>query len=528
MAFDLAAILQAWSWWWYSNNHNNKLAKTVLTFSRFILTILWCISTKRKSRLPPGPRGLPFVGNLPFLDPDLPLYFAKLTSKYGPIFKLKLGAKICVVIGSAATAKEVLKVKDSIFANRDPPASAAVINYGGYDIVWAPCGPGWRMLRTIWIREVFNKSKLDALYGIRRREVLQTVTDIYSKVNTPINIHQQMFLTMLNVLTSMMWGGTLKAEERRTIGQEFRQVVDEVVELLGKPNVSDVFPVLARFDIQGVERQMKRLSLWFDRILDSIINQRIKFNQAKGEGSSSKDNEDILEVLLRLIKKQDPKMPFTMTHLKALFENIVVGGTDTTSVTAEWAMAEMMKHPDIMNKVQEELEKVVGRNNQVEEYHILKLHYLNAVVKETLRLHPVGPLLIPHRSSESCVVAGYTVPKDTQVFVNAWAIQRGPEIWENPLEFQPERFLRGASKWDYSGNDFSYIPFGSGRRICPGISLVERMLPYVLASLVHLFEWQLPEGTDLELSGRFGILLKKTTPLIAIPVPRFSDPKLYL
>ncbi|KAF6166239.1 hypothetical protein GIB67_031023 [Kingdonia uniflora] len=202
-------------------------------------------------------------------------------------------------------------------------------------------------------------------------------------------------------------------------------------------------------------------------------------------------------------------------------QNIVVAGPDTISITIEWVMTEIMKHPNIMKEVHKELEKVVGRNTQVEEYHTPKLHYLNAVVKETLRLHPVGPILIPHRSSESCIVGGYTIPKDTNVHVNVWAIQRDPEIWENPLEFKPERFLSGTGKSDCSGNDFTYMPFGSGRRVCAGISLVERMLPHVLASMLHLFEWRLPEGTDLDLTEKFGIVMKKATPLIAIPVPRW-------
>ncbi|KAF6152600.1 hypothetical protein GIB67_013047 [Kingdonia uniflora] len=161
------------------------------------------------------------------------------------------------------------------------------------------------------------------------------------------------------------------------------------------------------------------------------------------------------------------------------------------------------------------------------ESHIPKLYYLNAAVKETLCVHPVVPLLVSRRPSESCIMAGYTIPIGTQVFINAWVIQRDPQFWGNPLEFQPERFLRGTSKWDYSGTDFQYIPFGSGRRICTGIFLVERKVPYLIGPLLHLFEWQLAEGTDLDLTEKFGVVLKKVTPLIAIPVPRFSDPKLY-
>lgn len=205
---------------------------------------------------------------------------------------------------------------------------------------------------------------------------------------------------------------------------------------------------------------------------------------------------------------------------------MVVGGTDTTSNTVEFALAEMMNKPQIMKKAQQELDTIVGKNNIVEESHIQKLPYLNAVMKEVLRLHPVLPLMVPHCPSETRVISGYTVPKGARVFVNVWGIHRDPSIWENPLDFLPERFLGGV-KGDYSGNDFNYFPFGSGRRICAGIAMAERMVMFSLASLVHSFEWKMAEGEKLDLTEKFGIVLKKKVPLVAIPTPRLSYPALY-
>ena len=204
---------------------------------------------------------------------------------------------------------------------------------------------------------------------------------------------------------------------------------------------------------------------------------------------------------------------------------MVVGGTDTTSNTVEFAMAEIMNNPEVMRKTQQELEAVVGKDNIVEELHIHNLPYLHAVMKETLRLHPALPFLVPHCPSETCIVGGYTIPKGSQVFVNVWAIQRDPSIWENPLNFDPKRFL--DSKWDYSGSDFSYFPFGSGRRICAGTAMAERMMMYSLAILLHSFDWKLPQGEKLDLTEKFGIVLKKKIPLVAIPTPRLSDPSKY-
>ena len=203
----------------------------------------------------------------------------------------------------------------------------------------------------------------------------------------------------------------------------------------------------------------------------------------------------------------------------------MVGGTDTSSNTIEFAMAEIMNKPEVMRKTQQELEAVVGKDNIVEESHIHKLPYLHAVMKETLRLHPALPLLVPHCPSETCTVGGYTIPKGSRIFVNVWAIQRDPSIWENPLNFDPERFLN--SKWDYSGNDFYYFPFGSGRRICAGTAMAERMVIYSLATLLHSFDWNLPQGEMLDITEKFGIVLKKKIPLVAVPTPRLSDPSMY-
>lgn len=197
---------------------------------------------------------------------------------------------------------------------------------------------------------------------------------------------------------------------------------------------------------------------------------------------------------------------------------MVVGGTETTSNTVEFALAEMMNRPETIKKAQQELEEIVGKDNIVEEFHIQKLPYLQAVMKEVLRLHPALPLMVPHCPSESTVVGNYTIPRGARVFVNVWAIHRDPTIWENPVEFLPERFLNGNG--DYSGNDFNYLPFGSGRRICAGMPMAERMAMFSLASLLHYFDWDLPMGMKLDLSEKFGIVLKKKMPLIAILKPR--------
>ncbi|MBA0609618.1 hypothetical protein Godav_021638 [Gossypium davidsonii] len=190
-------------------------------------------------------------------------------------------------------------------------------------------------------------------------------------------------------------------------------------------------------------------------------------------------------------------------------------------------MAVLMQHPEIMEKVKKELSDVVGVNNTVEEFHLSNLSYLNAVIKETFRLHPALPLLVPRCPARSLTVGGYTIPKGSKVFLNMWFIHTDPNIWDNPSEFRPERFLDEPGKFDFLGNDFRYMPFGSGRRRCPGITLGEKMLSFILASLLRSFEWKLPQGEQLDLSSKFGFVMKKKKPLRLIPIPRLSHHVLY-
>lgn len=204
---------------------------------------------------------------------------------------------------------------------------------------------------------------------------------------------------------------------------------------------------------------------------------------------------------------------------------MIVNGTETSSNTVEFIMAELLNKPHIACKAQEELDTVVGKDNTVEEWHISKLPYLQAIVKESLRLHPPAPLLVPRCPSEDSTIGGFRIPRGSRVYINIWAIHRDPTLWENPTDFYPERFVN--REMDYNGTDFSYLPFGSGKRMCAGMAMAERMVMYLLATLLHSFDWELPEGEELDLSEKFGIVMKKKVPLIAIPTTRLSDPTLY-
>ncbi|OMO80887.1 Cytochrome P450 [Corchorus olitorius] len=285
-----------------------------------VLWYSWMFIKSRKGKppSPPGPRGLPLVGNLPFLQPELQSYFADLARTYGPVVKLQLGSKIGILVTSPSAAREVLKDQDIIFANRDVPV-AGMIATGGRDIVWNPYGPEWRMLRKVCVLKMLSNSTLDKVYSLRRKEVRDTVSYLNSKGGSAVNIGEQMFLTILNVVTNMLWGGTFEGDARASIGAEFRHAISEVTEILGLPNVSDFFPVLAPLDLQGLMKRMGKPVEKLNGIIEKIIDQRLKLEQSQsGSTSSTGEFKDFLQFLIRLKDEEDSKPPMTMDHIKAL------------------------------------------------------------------------------------------------------------------------------------------------------------------------------------------------------------------
>lgn len=308
-----------WSFWSQSNDPNDNIAQILLSISLILFTISWYSwmfnnnSKPKHLPLPPGPRGLPVVGSLPFLKPEFHSYLASLAQTYGPILTLRLGQKISIVITSPALAREVLKDNDVNFANRDVPAVTKAMETGACDIVWTQYGPEWRMLRKVSVLGMLGHSILDTVYNIRQQEIRNTCKYLYDQANCPVNLGEQMFLTVLNVITNMLWGGTVKGKERDAIAMEFRQAVAEVSASLAKPNISDFFPVLSRFDLQGIKKKAEGANKKLDRIFDAVIDQRLKMK--KGGETESKD---FLQVLFQLKDDKDAKVPLTMNHLKAL------------------------------------------------------------------------------------------------------------------------------------------------------------------------------------------------------------------
>ncbi|KAK1407212.1 hypothetical protein QVD17_38826 [Tagetes erecta] len=510
---------------------NNELLVLVETVSLLILTILWfkfrvSNSSNDAPSLPPGPRSLPIVGYLPFISPNLHIQLTNMAHTYGPIFKFNLGSKLHVVINTPELAKVVVRDQDEAFSNRDQTAVVLALTYGGEDMIFSKNDDNWRKLRKIFVHEVLSNKNLEASCSFRRDEVRKAVKSIYDKIGNEINIRKIAFSTETNVLTRTIWENTNEGVKHQNLGAEINMVASNMLKIFRRVNLSDFFPSLARFDLQGVVQDMKMQRNELDRLFTSIIEDRIESNFKRSKDEVEHEGKkDFIQILLDHMDKKDGTS-LSMTQMKALLLDVMLAGTETTATTVEWAMASIMNDHNILKNVQEELVEIVGLNNIVEESHLPKLKYLDATIKETLRLYPIAPFLVPRSPSKTCTVGGYTIPKGCTIILNVWSIHRDLRYWDNPMKFNPERFLTG--KWDYKGNNLVYFPFGSGRRICAGLPLAEKMLMFILASLLHSFDWSLPKGEEHDLTEIFGIALQKRKPLIAIPSQRLSNANLYM
>lgn len=426
---------------------------------------------------------------------------------------LKLGSLTTIVVSSPAAAKLVLQKHDAALSSRTVPSAAASHKHGVFSMAWAPAaGNQWRKLRKICREQMFSGPRLDAGQGTRREMVrkLSEYVKECSETGRAVNIGEAAFTTSLNMMSASLFSAEF-ARLGSDSSQEMKEVVSGAMRWVGTPNLGDYFPVLRSADPQGI---WKETEFYFGKvfgIFDEIIDERLR---------SGGEKQDLVQALIDLNLRDEAQI--TREDIKHLLFDLFLGGVDTSSVTIEWAMTELIRNPLKMSRLKNELEIFLEENGQFQESDIPQLPYLQAVVKETLRLHPPGPFLIPHKAESEVEIHGYNVPKNAQILVNVWASGRDPGVWRNAEEFVPERFFNESVDIDLRGQDFELIPFGAGRRICPGLSLGYRMVHQMLTAFVANVEWKLEniKPEEIDMNEKFGLTLQKAISLTAVPMKK--------
>ncbi|CAI0456495.1 unnamed protein product [Linum tenue] len=475
------------------------------------------------AKLPPGPTRLPIIGNIHNLGAKPHRSLADLAEKHGPLMSIKLGRITTIVASSPAVAREILQKHDKVLSHRHTVLAMEVLDLHKFAMPFLPPDSKWRNLRKVCNSYLFTPQKLDSYQELRREKVLELLEDVRQAASQrpgeAVDVRRAVFRATLNSLSSTILSLNLGDVERSQTAREFQEVVSGIMEEAGKPNLGDYFPVLASMDLQGVQKRMKGHLENALNLFQWAIDERVR--KIKSDEHYVSPN-DMLHTLLAIGDDDNREGAAAVDPLsiKHLLWDLFVAGTDTTSSSLEWAMAELLRHPDKLTKARKELDETIGKGNHLCESDITRLPYLQAIVKETLRLRPVAPLLVPRKASEDVEICGFLVPKGAQILINVWAINRDPVAWDDPDSFMPERFL--DSKVDVRGKDFELLPFGGGRRVCPGMSLGLRVFHMMLGSLIHWFEWKLPNGVGpekLDMEEQLGMALHKFKPLLAVPTP---------
>nr|UXG91342.1 3(S)-hydroxy-(+)-manool synthase [Callicarpa americana] len=487
---------------------------TLIVALSFLLFMLMVVKSLRKAtsnyswvhlNLIPGPKKLPLTGNLHLLVGNSPLHhaFRDLAVKYGPLMHLQLGEVPFLIVSSVEVAKQVLKTHDVTFANRPPGLAAMVITYNYANIGLAPYGEHWRHLRKICTLELLSVRRVQSFRPIREEENLNLAKWIASNAGSPANLSERVYLSSFDITTRASIGKS--TEEKGTI----TSAIKEVMKLGSGFTIADLYPSIRLLPlISGIKFKIERIFRQTDRILDSIINEH-RVTKATKTDDAMERSEDLADVLLKY-QEDEAEVRLTTDNIKAVVMDMFLAGGETSATAVDWAMSEMIKNPTTLKRAQEEVRQVFDGKGYVDEAEFQELVYLKLVIRETLRLHPPLPLLVPRQNSQRCEISGYEIPEKTRVIINAWALGRDHKYWNDADKFIPERFV--DSSIDYKGNNLEYIPFGAGRRMCPGISFGLANVEFTLAMLLYHFDWEMPNGIkneELDMAEALGPLLKE-------------------
>ncbi|VVB04117.1 unnamed protein product [Arabis nemorensis] len=490
---------------------------TIWFLTLLFLTCLLLTFFKRKKhqRLPPSPPGFPIIGNLHQLGelPHQSLW--TLSKKYGPVMLLKFGRVPTVIVSSSETAKQALKIHDLHCCSRPSSAGPRELSYNYLDIAFSPFDEYWKELKKMCVQELFNVKRVHSIQPIKDEEVKKLIDSVAESASekTPVNLSEKFLSLTVGVICKAAFGvsfhGTVLNNER------FDKLILESFLFLGSFSASDFFPNCGWIldwltGLQGRrERSVRDLDAFYEQMFDL-------HKHGNKEGV-----EDFVDLLLRL-EKEEAVLGYgklTRNHIKAILMNVLIGAIGTSAITMTWAMAELMRNPRAMKKVQSEIRNQMENRAMITLDDVDEFHYLKMVIKETWRLHPPAPLLVPREVMSEFEINGYKIQPKTKLYVNVWAIGRDPDSWKDPEMFLPERFI--DNNIDAKGQHFELLPFGSGRRICPAMYMGTTMVEFGLANMLYHFDWKLPEGMaveDIDMEESPGLNVSKKNELLLVPV----------
>ncbi|CAO1948628.1 unnamed protein product [Urochloa humidicola] len=483
-------------------------------------------------RLPPGPWQLPVIGSMHHLAGQLPHRAMRdLARRHGPVMLLRIGEVPTVVVSSREAAREVMKTHDAAFASRALSATVRVMTNGGRDIVFAPYGEHWRQLRKVAITELLSSRRVLSFRAIREEEVAAVLRECATAA-AAAEAGGAGAVEMRARLSALVADATARAVlgDRCTERDAFLRELDRGIELVAGFNPADLWPssrLVGR--LSGVVRRTEKCRDTVFGILDSIIKEHLEMMDS---GSNAGKTEDLLDVLLKIQKNGSLQIPLDMDVLKSVIFDILSAGSETSATTLQWAMAELIRNPKAMRRATAEVRATFGSHGTVPEHALGELQYLHLIIRETLRLHPPAPLLLPRECREpGTTVLGYDVPPGATVLVNVWALGRDERYWPggDAEEFRPERFEDGgeAAGVEFKGADFELLPFGAGRRMCPGMAFGLVIVELALASLLLHFDWEAPgvdDPAEFDMTEAFGITVRRKANLLLRPVIRLPVP----
>ncbi|CAM8977176.1 unnamed protein product [Rhodiola kirilowii] len=485
--------------------------------STFIFIVLYFCNklvsqNRRKQPLPPSPWSLPVFGHLHLLKNPLHRTFKSLSDQYGPVFGLKLGNQYTVVVSSPAAVEECFQRNDVVFADRHQSSAGKHLNYDSTTIGSANYGDHWRNVRRISNQEVFSVPRQNMFLSLREGEVKSMIKSLFcmtrqgmQKVEMKSRISELTFNIIVGIVTGKRYCSEGVEDSAEAEAKEFREMIRENFEVSATSNPGDFLPFLRRIDFGGYEKKMIKLKKRIERILQHLIDEC-----KRNDGGVA---QSMLKNLLLLQESESASV--SDKTIKGLMVAMITAGTDTSAATIEWAMSLLLNNPEKLKKARSEIDTIISSGRLVDEADLPKLTYLQAIVNETFRMCPAAPLLLPHYSSAECTIQGFHIPRGTMLYVNAWAIHRDPEVWEDPLSFKPERFENVEETYAYK-----LIPFGVGRRSCSGASMAHKVVGLALASLIQCFDWERIGEEEVDMGECDGLTMPKLKPLELMCQPR--------